>query len=266
MNKLAIVFCVSALACASSDEQGQTFSDAGGVEIDSFDENLANDFVFTESEEAEDKQLGTVQQAISTPTGYGEDKSTGFRCTPGAGITCVYPKDKIARYRFRASTCNNWWQSRVVESFNSFVGHASAGGWSILDPTSSGRADVYLDCGDALSVNYGITVCNLGGTFSNPGGGSYRQYETCIIKIDNAEIEATPSWANKTDDQRKKMARDLILHEYMHSVGLGHVTDDFAGTALMMPSPGSPLSSSTWWNTLRFPTTAEINLIKNYVP
>lgn len=260
MKKLLI----AALLVACSDNiggDGYEFEDApadAGVE----DEGLRHDLSFPDAGPDEEKSLGTLQQPLSSPVGYGTDHATGFRCIQGVGVTCVYPVDKVARYRFRASTCNNWWQTRVVEAWGSFLTQAEdAGGWDIQDPTPQGVADVYLDCGDAGGSNYGVTTCPLGSTFPNPGGGSYRLYSSCVIKIDNAHIEAMSGWSTKTDDQKQKMARNIILHEYMHSIGLGHVSSNPTGTALMVVAP-----HNTWWNNLRFPSLFELGLIQGYVP
>lgn len=253
---------IAALMFACSDNiggDGYEFEDAP-ADAGAADEGLGNDVSFPDA--GADKSLGTLQQGLSSPVGYGIDTATQTRCIQGVGVTCGYPSDKVARYRFRASTCNNWWQTRVVESFNSFLTQAEdAGGWDIQDPTPQGVADVYLDCGSAGGSAYGLTTCPLGATQPNPGGGSYRLYSTCVIKIDNTKIEAMAGWSGMTDAQKQKMARNIILHEYMHSVGLGHVTSNPNGTALMVVAP-----HNTWWNNLRFPSTFELTLIQGYVP
>ncbi len=271
--KTAILLVLGALACGSVDDShlfdDEARDEGDDVDVEAVIDEQGQDMFFLdngdEPEVDDEGDIGTLEQGLSAPSLYGQNVSTSNRCVPGPGVTCAYPDDKIARYRFRASTCNSWWQTRVVESFAQFVSDVeNFGGWDIKDPTAAGLADVYLDCGDAGGTAFGAAVCSLGSTKAHPAGGNYRKYSECVIKIDTAELESHGVWAGKSDAQRKKLARNVIMHEYLHTAGLGHHARDATNSAIMMAP--MDLATTIQWDSLRLASATELGWMSSYVP
>jgi hypothetical protein len=250
MKKLMFIFALL-FACAGASEDGYEDGAMGEVSPYPIDEEGVMR-IDGEDVDLYDQDLVQYAQALTRPNGYGINHTNGTRCSSTSN--CDLPKDKTFSRRFLASTCSNWWQTRFVEADNDFLFIDRDLDWTVNGPSGQ-FADFYWQCGTVGGSNNGIFQPTLS---AQRADGSYT-WNSGWVTVDAAFTEAGSSWAGKTDVQRQRMARNIILHELMHSVGLGHATS--ALTNLMHGA--DPV---TWYQGLKYSNTDEINMLDNYVP
>lgn len=240
------------------------FACSGPVSDNSYDTGV-DGYTYDESWFEEDVDIAQLMQNLTAASGYGTIVGTdGTRCPAGlSGDICRYPRDKDAYYRFRSSTCSSWWQSRVVEAWNDWLVVDRDLGWTVRDPAPGGFADYYLECGDAGSNNLGYFSpkdSDIKGTEPE----KYVTHSTGLIKIDATDIQGVSTWSTRSDVERQRFARNVIIHELFHSSGLGHpLGGEQPGS--VMRGPGAA-STSTWWSGLKYPTGTELGWIEDYIP
>jgi hypothetical protein len=159
----------------------------------------------------------------------------------------VRPQDKHIRYKFFASTCHEWWRARFVDAWNDFASLMENLEWDISG--ESGGWDVTMVCDN-----------NIGGGGNFQPSGTATLVDGSVIfaggtvRISVLNITDDTSWAGKTDVQRQRCARYFILHEYMHSVGLGH-----GGPTGHLMRGFSPSGINSCYSNLKYPSTEENN-------
>jgi hypothetical protein len=199
---------------------------------------------------ATEDSVGTLEQALTWPSGFGWKNSDFTRCTSPSSTVCVRPFDKKIFFNFAASTCSSWWQTRAVEAWSDWTSLMDDLGWEYHDSSTG----VQLKCG-AIA---GSTIAQFNATKVLQADGDYTFTKGTAI-IDTADIESqlVVGWSGKTDVQHQRFARNVILHELMHMSGLGH-----GGSGTLMAG----YNPNTWYTTLKFPTTEENNWMADFVP
>lgn len=202
------------------------------------------------------EELGTLQQALTWPDGYGWRQSTGDRCYSSSGnhSGCVRQGTKRIRYGFQAGTCHTWWQTRFVEAHNDFLSLMTGLGWDVSGPSNG--TDVEMSCNDGIPGGGNFTPSN---SVTQPDGSVTFTDGNLYISV--LHITDDTSWFGKSDVQRQRCARNFILHELMHTVGLGH-----GGPTGHLMRGFSPSGLSSWYSNLKYPSTEENNWLADFQP
>ncbi len=238
MNRF-ITLALFALGCAGADN-GELFDEPADAGVE------------------EPLELGQTAQALTWPTGYGmlkttDTSSSGDRCWLSDSV-CMRPVSKTLRFKFIASSCNSWWQTRVVTAHARWRSMLSLRGWNIQDPDSSGNANYILRCGGA-SGHWGYFAPT---GFSGPDSGGDYTYNSGGIRIDATKIDADT--AGKTSTEKTRNAENVVLHELLHSVGLGH-SDGLLYSAVMLQTSGAASFAG-----ILLPTSTELSWLNSYTP
>lgn len=154
---------------------------------------------------------------------------TGAKCiVPWQNNFCHAVSSKVRRIGFAASTCSSWWQARFVEVYNEFNWNHGDYGWAWAEGNQEGG----IRCNGTLPDGSSMSSSMLGATwfdapFSDASqwpNGTLRRWSKSQTRINTVAMEALPSWAGKTDTQRKRAARSNIRHELYHAMGVAHNT------------------------------------------
>lgn len=200
----------------------------------------------------EDLELGQVAQALTWPAGYGSRLNDHQRCytVPAAG--CSRAKFKTYRHRFFASTCTSWYQTRVLNAYNKFVAAVTPLGWTILPPTSGGASDIQTRCDTTVTsgsqlgrFNIGIQTCS--------GSPQLCAFETGAAYLHPNRLESHADWAGATAAEREIAVENVMLHEYLHSAGLGHAS-------------GSGIMNTGFYKTPRTIDAADTTMLGTFQP
>jgi hypothetical protein len=205
-----------------------------------------NDGIYADPEPDAVDELGQLEQPIYVPSGYGKYVNSE-PCQSAQG--CFVPDKKYIQAQFFASTCNNWWQTRMVTAFAEVEGYVDNLGddWGMISP---GSGLYVVRCGS-------VTGGDLGG-FSPSDTQSHSsgliQYNRGTIKINTAAVEGQSSWANATEAQRQRFAINLIKHEFGHLLGLPHEANTLLNNGAL----------TLWWNANMSYTTSMRNRMQCY--
>jgi hypothetical protein len=207
-----------------------------------------------EFDETDDSDLGTLEQELTIPNGYGTNTSgNAARCW--SGVNCVHPGTKTYQRKFYASTCSSWYQTQVVGADTRFASFLSPY-WTVT--TGDGNSKNKWYCGTAAeAVSLGCSGA-IGCTIV-----AFNQYERIISTktyIFPENIEAQSAWAGKTTAQRARMVDNSMYHEIFHSISLGH-SDSTLVSELMKTSP-----TSSFYASYLQPTWTELSWMQDYEP
>lgn len=175
-----------------------------------------------------DFEFGQIEQALTWPWGYGWRNDNGQRCyesTPG----CTRPIDKTWRVKFHASTCSEWWRTRVFNGYVKLVNNVSTKGWTISPPGPNDARDVDIRCstqtpaGKFAEFIPSQKVCDPD-TFNC----TYAKGDI-VIYVNN--IENWKWFKQATDANKIIFGENVTYHEDLHMCGLGH----WEGPSIMIP-------------------------------
>lgn len=212
-------------------------------------------------DEEEGLYIGTLEQGIFVPVGYGAESGTqnGVSSPPcddtdWAGGQCSIPDSKFQIYKFFASSCSSWWQARFVGAENYVKPFVNGLGddWAYYGGDING---VYTH-GMYCNTSSGLGAFTPGPDFENHATplGTLRQYKNGTIRIDTADIEAQAGWSSKTEAERIRFAENVIRHEMGHSLGFGHF-----GSGLMQDG-----TNATWYSNSKTFTIADRTVLRCY--
>jgi hypothetical protein len=257
--KKFLFFALFSVGCAASDNYGYDFStesdagvDAGGT----VDEPVADEAV----------ALGTLEQALTLPSGYGINNQ--LRCGSTWTGNCYVPQDKKIRLKFFASTCaGDWAKTRFVEAMDVFIGWMNSRGWTIQGPDSQDRYDYALKCDETpYDPNGGMPI----GSFLHPSSGDgtscfYVSGKGTLCKFTkgtlwiNTAIAMDKLYDFSGEAAKREAYRNYLLHELGHSVGLGHYGTDGSDLMAIHGSGADGIYTDTF-------STVEFNMLQNYAP
>lgn len=199
-----------------------------------------------------DEELGTLEQGLTLPLGYGSHVANWSRCL--SRFSCRLPTDKTITYRFYASTCNAWWQARFVTAVDNWVNLLGDVGWTITHH-SGNNPDYILKCDNNAGASLG------GFTPASCSGADPAKCNKGTAYVNPTAIGALPTWSSKTDTQRQRWAVNAIFHELGHGVGFGHGGPDGGNTTVM-----SGYDETSWYTTFHWYSDLELDMLADYVP
>lgn len=201
-----------------------------------------------------------VIRKTTWPTGFGVKSATnGVRCWNNGSDVCDRPKSRTFRMRFLASTCNATWNTRVFDQHTSWVQSMAARGITVQGPTSSGVADYYIQCG-SISTPGTAGVFVASGWEGPDANGDYT-WKSGTVTLDTADIDAFLAGLTlRSQSEKNHWAGNIIWHELLHVVGLGH--SDAMSVSNLMKKP----ADSTWFTGFLVYNSTELNWLNTYVP
>jgi hypothetical protein len=198
-----------------------------------------------------DGDIGTLEQALTIPTGYGsESDGSGGRCW--SGVNCVHPGTKNYARKFYAGTCRSDIQTRFVEAETKLMTQAP---WF---PVSLGTKNEWR-CGSAAkAVELGCedTAGCAVITISN----QTHKVLSADVWIFPENIEGQPGWNNRTIAQQNRYWNNAILHEIYHSLKLDH-SDNIHVSELM-----KDYATESFYTSNLTPTFTERAWLRDYQP
>lgn len=262
---LALLFLLFSCGGASSDSLLQYAAADDLVTHEVSPDEVDWDSLAPESRPEPEGDIGTLEQALTWPVGYGTLKLNPSRCWDSSGDGCLHPNwaNKTFRRRFQAGSCSSWFQARFVSADGLWTNTLSSRGWTIQVPDSNGKAKWYWHCKPASELQ---ALCNttnaLGCTAVNwaqdaSGNGVHTGGNVYIFP---EKFEAQASWAGKTDAQKERFATNILLHELYHSVGLGHSDAMLSSTLMVSPAPTS------FYDAIFSPVTQERTWLNDFQP
>jgi hypothetical protein len=222
--------------------------------------------------------LGTAEQAVYHPAGYGTEGGTDANGSKTAcdgnwsANECWVPNSKTFYTKFQAGTCSSWWQARFVDMWYEQLAEIDyinvavdvASKWYVGPvPEIFGEPAI----APGLIFNWrcqatgGIASFQPNSSNSDDidagGNDELRQYKGGTLRVDTAEIEADVLWAASDDARRRRFARNVLRHEVWHQMGHGH---EYAS------GPGHLMGTCDYWNEECWPTTTMYDRQKCYNP
>lgn len=197
--------------------------------------------------------LGTSEQAVWVAGGYGA-RQDGLRCDAlNSGEWCSAPRNTTPiRFKFYASTCSPWWQTRVVEVWNELAPKLANAGWDIQGPTSGGSFNYAIKCGPIATGAYGQFAPEVKGNMDCDDfyNGEFCRHDKGTVWFNTAKIETGPFTA-QSETNKQRWGRNEIRHEMGHVFGLGHVleTNTLMNESLPWQFRTSDLdfTAEEWW-------------------
>lgn len=216
----------------------------------------------------------TEVEKLTRPGGYGA-QSPGAGGGGIGGADCIVPwnwglcfvaKRKDYRLKFYASTCNSWWQGRVVEAQAELnASNEAATGFGVENVTFDGTHEIEIRCGAVPSGFVAYTELLPSWTDTLVSDGTIRQYAKANTVIGNTIVEGASAWASATETQRRNIARNVIKHEMAHGFyGLGHVVN--GGNVLMQTAFQYTNPSGYAWASSLNITATEKSWLTSFVP
>lgn len=218
--------------------------------------------------------IGTAEQHIYTPDGWGLEGDATQCHVPWSGSTCSATFSKLVDLRVNQSNCPQQYQRDALlaaaNRFKSFL-EGLGTGWAVNVRTSGNYAGIGLNhtlaCKSGQCVLPNGQHC-IGGSDSTPKPydnctpvddvGAFCRFNTSAARLYPSEIEAMFGWAGKTTAQKQRFWTNDAQHELYHGIGLGH---NSTVDSLMYPS-----ASSLSYDVLLAPTSTERNNAACYDP
>jgi hypothetical protein len=263
---MGVVAALFGLGCGASSEDMFHESADAGEEFGSAE--YFGPFVHYAHDDRDEDEIGQAAFALTRIGSHGIETSSN----PNDGWACIVPwegycnvtSSKLRRISFAAATCTPWWRARMVEVYNEFNWNHNDFGWSWGDGGGEGN----IRCGGKLPDGSWISDHPnvLGATWwvapfsdiAQSPYGTVRRWGKSETRINASGMEATASWAGKTDAQRKRAARSNIRHEFYHAMGRGHNT--YPGS-LMYPV----FDDANYYSDIQL-RTEERNSFNSFVP
>lgn len=223
------------------DADAATVLPEGDVQVDA-EGDFAHVTIIVDDGAPPSGDLGTSQQALTIPNGFG---TTGNALRCWSGVNCAHTGTKTYQRNFKAATCDAWQQSRWVggeiRAMAATSQDGSSGGatWSLSAGTKNtfrcGTNAQAIAIHSSLDGAIGVAVM----TISN----ATKKYTKGDIWIFPENFHKLSGWSGRSIGEVEKFYENAILHEVLHSMGLGH-TDSMGGSTLMQPSVSSQFYAS----------------------
>lgn len=227
-----------------------------------------------ESEPLGGQVIGTAEQAVYRPAGYGMEGGTdanGSKTTcdnDWSNGECWVPNSKTFYAAFQAGTCSSWWQARFVDVWYEAIAELDyinadvdvASKWYLGPvPTIFGEPAIQpgLIYNWRCQATDGIASFQPNRSNSDDidagGGDELRQYKGGTLRLDVADIEADILWVASDDARRQRFASNVLRHEVWHMLGHGHEENGLMG-------------GCDYWNEECWPTMTMYNRQECYNP
>lgn len=174
------------------------------------------------------ENLGTVEQPIFMPAGYGHEGNS-TRCDGSwSGGECQVPDwgDKEFKIKRLLQNCDAWTIDRIDEALTLMQQRLEAVGWTMNLVTSGQNGTI--SCSTA-SGPPGTMNANGPWDLHSTSRGTLKQYGGFAITIRQWSTylcdgtgEPGEVWSNATVQEQVNVFINIITHEISHVVGLGH--------------------------------------------
>lgn len=230
ITEVALLVVSAFFGCGGEAEGLAT--DAGPAEP-----SLDFDVIYIEVDEGEAPagDIGTLEQGLTIPTGYGTVPGGG-RCW--SGVDCRHPGSKTYPRNFKASTCDPWQQSRWVGgeiramAMTSPDGSSAKATWTL----STGTKNTF-QCGtNAQAITLHPSLDGSLGVAIITSNNATKKYIKSDIWIFPENMENEPGWWGRSISEVEKFYENAIAHEIIHSMGIDHA-DSMGGSVLMRSAP-----------------------------
>jgi hypothetical protein len=206
----------------------------------------------------ESVDLGTLEQAIYMPIGYGQSAIKGMRCTtPFQGGECTVPDVRAVHMWFKPSTCGIYEAAVVVDSLLWFEAQLDWNGWAhtlytqdtFPWPIQQGHpitpvGSLIIKCGTSVPGSLAEVAIS---DFDNHSTqyGTLKQYRHSTLTFGTDAIEKYTSFTLGDANAKFWSLANIMRHELGHQMGLGHTGSHIPAQLLDNTWPLLPGSPAT---------------------
>jgi len=222
-----------------------------------------------EYEEVDGLKIGTLEQALTVPSGYGIQEfaagTDSFPCGAApfpSNNGCFLPADKVMRIRSFAPPDSNGvnWSQAIGDGITKFTAVYGSRGWDAL-VSGAGSETVVQVIFDAMPAGSPKAKSTIASACTQvAGSGRVCKFQGCAVSIFFKVIETSYGgafvWNGLSQVERNRIVRNSTLHELGHCGGWGHSS---AGTMAVN-------SNDVLKNGLLDFTASQKNAIQAYVP
>jgi hypothetical protein len=247
--------------CAGADDVNDGIDNGDWIELEPF--TVIND----PNPVADD-----VEKIFLPSPNYGIEVSTDLPC-PGTTWNggCLVPDNVESNLIFSfkiLSSCSAADKTMIRASINEIDAQTDTlGNINFVEIADCGNrrppcpSRVTIGCSTA-SGSLGNTSLNTEESHSSDLG-TVHQFGFIVTTLRLALIDAA---VGPTGAQKDNYKRNVVKHEVGHMLGFGHDADSLFDNTLMDPVGNLAFPTSTFWNTSRTLSTAQLNLLGCYNP
>lgn len=216
-------------------------------------------------QQPEQVNLGTLEQPIYMPAGYGRE-GDGSRCQgEWADSICKVPDwgDREFKIRLDLDTCDAFTADRIREAVGLSQIWMAEYGWDVNIVRSGQNGNIRCDMNSygppgssSAKAPFDVHITEFG-ILSQYGGFTITLRPLAYYTCGNGD-----PWTYATLDEKINVAINVALHELFHVAGLGH--NGQPGT--LMNSSFACSNSAPQWQGLLEPLADEVAMLRCYNP
>jgi len=224
-------------------------------------------------------ELGQLEQHLYMDLGYGADDAMNRCSAPSWVGTCSVPSSKYLEFDIPTSTtthgCDSLFRGGIQTGLLQLAGLVVSNGgnwvsswWPADQTTISNQPDYSVWCYASGGGDTGGAETFVTGNFVLTDQCWDTQYgELCTrsagwtIIYPSVIAQKWTKWSQATVQQKTRLIRNIMRHEFAHYMGLGHATP--SNSVLMA---AAPTTSWDWFDNEKNPNAYELDRLRRFNP
>jgi hypothetical protein len=213
------------------------------------------------------EDVGTLQQPIYMPSGYGSEEGDQTRCdSDWSGGLCVVPDNRSPNFGIdQCGTNDSLFHRNIYTALGYVIGVTNSVPleWATTRSHSSGGDYVIRCVGDTSGTPMSTSYNSITADCHDTERGQLCQSKSGTITVRTGVILNTPGFQAATASQRDRIINNMIRHEAGHVIGFGHVPSG-PGKLMSVGFTPTPVPGVDAWDNLYTFDSTEIHALDCY--
>jgi len=216
-----------------------------------------------------DGELGSLEQPIFMPDGYGSEEGDQSRCdTSWSGGKCVIPDNRSPNFGIdQCGTETSLFHRNIWTALGYTFGvvNSSPLDWAMTRSHSNGGDYIVRCVGDTTGAPMSTSFNGVTADCHDTDRGTLCQAKSGTITVRMGVFLQNPAFANATAAEQDRIIQNMLRHEAGHVNGLGHKKGASYDQLMAAVYPNAPGAAGTdpWANMLTH-DSAEIHMLDCY--